>query len=269
MVLLALVVAAVLAVDGVAEPAVLRCVHLAAQVRTLVTSGESLPPGLGEASMACWSGLFDSSMDLARSHCAKAAGPCDVDVLREEIRCERVLTTKGDPDYEISVDAGAAAYCQRTLDGRDAREAKKAAAAAADARALAVISGIGGPEQTERLAASALLCADVTSKAEALAEIRAEQKYAREGGGVVDMEKIRTQQVFMRGTDENAAQTRQWLSRHTLKAIPCNTPKVQYVSACISWAMYESNEKPFWELKNEASCADGSTVMNVYRNIDD
>lgn len=72
---------------------------------------------------------------------------------------------------------------------------------------------IAANPKATRLARSALLCFWTRVRHAAKAEIATQQRYAREGGGIIDMRAIFTQQEIMRGADDGLKRARKDLGR--------------------------------------------------------
>lgn len=81
---------------------------------------------------------------------------------------------------------------------------------------------------------STLLCMEAARRAEAVGAIRDEQKYARELGGVVDLEKIYGLQDTVKSSDRRAAGYRGRLAAMKRKAMPCASAKIQAIWNCIA-----------------------------------
>lgn len=145
----------------------------------------------------------------------------------------------------------------------DLAPAKVAAArnAAADARAAAVAEEESArAERGAELAArtadpawaapllSAVVCRAKDSRAEAKAVIAEEKKYARAGGGVVDIRSIYQRQQQMRDADQSERWARAGLRAFKRPAASCSAPLIADLSDCIASIPDEQDEQ-CWPLR--------------------
>lgn len=82
-------------------------------------------------------------------------------------------------------------------------------------------------------ALSALICHSRSVRMHAAAEIKREQKYARQGAGVVDKAKLYELQQKLREADEATARGKEWLSRLSLRPLPCSQPQTAVYAVCM------------------------------------
>jgi hypothetical protein len=82
------------------------------------------------------------------------------------------------------------------------------------------------------LASSAAVCAWQDKRARTVEEIRTEQRYAAELGGVVDMAKLYRLQRQVRLIDEEVVRLRATLKTEGLRTAPCSHPFVAKLAMC-------------------------------------
>lgn len=80
---------------------------------------------------------------------------------------------------------------------------------------------------------SADYCAAKNLRSESVQEIRTEQRYAREGGGVIDKDKVYALQARMRDADGRMSDAREILREAHLSLRPCSDRTVAELMACI------------------------------------
>jgi len=141
----------------------------------------------------------------------------------------------------------AAERAEQAANERRTGEEARAAAAAADKRWATERDEAIAREQGEierrrrqamdsprnrRIAWSAFTCALQRQRAESKAEIAEEQKYANEGGGIVDMRKLYMHQQVIRMADHGLRISAEKL--HALRAtqMPCDEPRVKNAAEC-------------------------------------
>lgn len=83
------------------------------------------------------------------------------------------------------------------------------------------------------VALSAVICRATDEKADLAKEIRAENNYARQYGGVVDKGKIYDLQLQIRERDEEIAELRGRLRKTRAAQIGCGAPLVRKVATCL------------------------------------
>jgi hypothetical protein len=93
-----------------------------------------------------------------------------------------------------------------------------------------------------RTAWSTLLCVLADYRAAAKREIEAEKKYARAGGGIVDMEKIYIWQQTMRAAEDRSAKARAALGELRVKPQACSSKSVAVLFPCVAERLL--NEMP-------------------------
>lgn len=85
-----------------------------------------------------------------------------------------------------------------------------------------------------RLVWSAVICSWEADRRNAKDEIRQEQKYAAEGGGIVDMRLLHEGQQKMRRADERIERAKAAMADRKLKPMGCQTDKVRAIAFCIA-----------------------------------
>lgn len=111
----------------------------------------------------------------------------------------------------------------------------------------------------QRTLASALLCADKALRNDSLTVIKTELRYAKEGGGMVDKEKLHDMQDWMRQSDEHAREIREWLSAHKLQPLGCGLAPVKRIWSCLGYQ--EVDDAVSWQATADCSDEAASTII--------
>ena len=111
-----------------------------------------------------------------------------------------------------------------------------------------------GPSD-DQLMASLAICFLGGLREQLLAEIRTEQKYAAQGGGIVDKRKIYDLQRQMRFADERAAQLLAGLKRGGEAALKCKHELVAASALCVDYVVMNTLPAEGTREEAEVFCA--------------
>jgi len=114
----------------------------------------------------------------------------------------------------------------------DEAERKERADAAFHER-QAKIASLAADKRILSAAWSADFCVAKQARVAALQEIRTQQRYAREGGGVVDMAQLHALQEKMRQEDDRMADARGMAKELKIKMRSCSDPAVAELMNCL------------------------------------
>jgi hypothetical protein len=160
-------------------------------------------------------------------------------------RAERLARERADAErearaaeeWEAGRPAREAAEAQRVLEEQQARAARWTEAEEREREERRLEAEMEARLKDPRLvrpAVSGAMCASRERRAAAVREIRAEQRYAAELGGIVDQAKLYRLQLAVRDVDERVAALRSLLAARRMTALPCTDGRTQIVSACIA-----------------------------------